>query len=91
MILGQRLPPAHGHLPQLPHPDPLPQQPADLLIGDPRGGQHRQDHLKQPLPASPVLARSTNASSVLVFARDSRAETAWSNNATISSSWSIAA
>ena len=40
--------------------------------------------------ASPFLARSARASSVLAFARDSRADTAWSNNAITSSSWSTA-
>jgi hypothetical protein len=41
--------------------------------------------------ASPFFARSASASSVLDFARDSRADTAWSNSATTSSSWSTAA
>ena len=40
--------------------------------------------------ASPFLARSASASSVLAFARDSRADTAWSNSAMTSSSWSTA-
>ncbi|MEV0630906.1 hypothetical protein ACI2LC_42195 [Nonomuraea wenchangensis] len=40
--------------------------------------------------ASPALARSINALSILVFTRDSRADTAWSNSITTSSTGSIA-
>ncbi len=50
MVAGQRLPPARARRPQLVHPDPLPQQHADLLVGDGRVGQHRQDHIHQQMP-----------------------------------------
>jgi hypothetical protein len=55
MVLGQRLPRGRHHLPQPAHPDPLPQDPADLLIGDGRVGQHRQDHIHQQLPVLALL------------------------------------
>jgi hypothetical protein len=53
MVAGQRLPPARDCRPQLAHPDPLTQQPADLLIGDGRVGQIiPADVGKRPQPLS---------------------------------------
>ena len=55
MVLGQRLPRCPRRPPAAAHPDPLPQEPADLLVRDRRVGQHRQDHIHQQLPGLALL------------------------------------
>lgn len=72
-------------------PDLLPaDQPADLLVRNHRVGDDGQDRVQRRLPVFPDFARSARASRILCPALFSRADTAWSNNCTISSSASVA-
>jgi hypothetical protein len=49
VVARQRRPAHRGGLPQPAHPDLRAQQAADLLVRNPRVGQHRQDQIQQRL------------------------------------------
>ncbi|WP_225993001.1 hypothetical protein [Actinomadura rudentiformis] len=66
------------------------QQAADLLIGHRRISDDRQDRVQQRLPILPGLGSLGQRAGILRSALLSRAETAWSNNCTTSSSTSVA-